>query len=757
MENVQDAVPLRASRGSLDKLKSVGGDMTGGAMGALVTIPIILSCGVVSYQSIGPSFVAAGIAAAFVSAIVAALVAGALGGPPLHINTPKTSHAAILSSLIAVVATHHSFSDHFSGDAAAQALIVTCLITLFISGLFQAALGVLRLGALVKFVPYPVLAGIINGFALQIIIGQIPNALGIDRLSQLAAWFSGSVPISWWPFAFTFLAGAFVTLGGRISKTIPPALTGLVVGALAYAAASHYVDPRSLGPVIGPLPAGIAVDLRMGDMLDFMSSLAFARHLFPIVATGATLALISSIQSLLSVSASDELFETRHDSNKELMVQGGANMMAALLGGAPTGGSPNATRTVHANGGRQRFANIALALALAATSFGLGDLIAHIPLSVMAGVVIASTAGTMDRWTQQLLLKVGTSSAASRRHDALLNLAVVLLVTELVILYGALAALGVGMTVVLFIFLYRSNSTVVSRVLHADQITSCTERPLGEVRAIAERSDQIAVLELAGPLFFGTTETVFQRVEREAAGARWIILSFKRCPVIDTSGAILLKQLAVLMRKTGKQLLLSDLPRGGQRREYLQSVGADQFERDGAVFDDLDSALSFAENELLGQAGLKAISDSEKSLTQFEILASLSKQEISTLDSMLERLQFSAGDCILREGDSDHGLYFLSSGKVSLYTGASGQPVRLVSYSAGVDALFGEMSIPAQEMRSAEVRADTDVKVLRLTADGFQALCRSHPAMAIRLMQGMSSELSSRLIRMMHLMREQGA
>ena len=95
----------------LERVRQFAGDVIGGTVGALMIVPIILSCGVVSYQNLGPGYVSAGIMAAFVAAILSAVIAGLVGGQPLHVNSPKTSHAAILSSLIAVIATHlHSLT-----------------------------------------------------------------------------------------------------------------------------------------------------------------------------------------------------------------------------------------------------------------------------------------------------------------------------------------------------------------------------------------------------------------------------------------------------------------------------------------------------------------------------------------------------------------------------------------------------------------------------------------------------------------------
>ena len=730
------------------------GDVGGGAVGALVTLPIVLSCGVVYFQGLGPAFVAAGIGAAFVSAIVAALVAGLFGGPPLHVSSPKTSHAAILSGLIGTLASQRAFAEAFPGPAAPGGLMAVCFIVLCVAALCQLLLGASRLGGLVKFVPYPVLAGIINGFALQIILGQLPNALGVETLAQVFAMLAGPAALHGWPLGLALFAGALVRLSERFGRGIPAALVGLLAGSLAYALAQRYVDAARLGPLIGQLPAGLALHFEVGRMLDFVATPAFQSHLFPIVATGITLAMISSIQSLLSMASADELFDSRHDSNRELLVQGGANLCAALLGGAPSGGSPNITRTVYANGGRSRRANLALAVALVGLSVWLGGAIARIPLAVMAGVVIVTTAGSMDRWTQQLLRKVGTSSSAAKRSDALINLAVVVLVAGLVVGEGVLAALGVGLAVIFFIFLYRSNATVFRRVMHADQISSRTARSVAAVQALLGQAQRIVVLELNGPLFFGNTEVVQQRLDEHMRGAQWVVLGFRYCPVIDTSGVMLLKRLDATLGKSGRRLLLCDLPLHGQRREYLQNVGGEQLERDGLIFADMDSALRCAEDELLGGLGLLEQHDAEWPLAHFAMFRDMHAEAIARVAAVLERQSFAAGACIIRSGTEDHALYFLVRGSVSISTCTAGRPLRLASYSAGADALFGEMALLTRGTRSAHVHADTAVTVLRLTLPAFERLCSDAPALAVQLMLRMSGELSSRLLRMTHIVRE---
>ena len=176
------------------RLRSITRDATGALAGALTVVPIILSCGAVLYESMGPAWVTAGISAAFVAAVVAAIVTALLGRAPLHMNSPKTTHAAILSGLIASVATDPSFAAANAGGGAA--LVLVACTALLVSGIVQTILGASRLGLLVKFVPYPVLAGFINGFAIQIILNQLPRALDIDGPEELLRALNGTVPIN---------------------------------------------------------------------------------------------------------------------------------------------------------------------------------------------------------------------------------------------------------------------------------------------------------------------------------------------------------------------------------------------------------------------------------------------------------------------------------------------------------------------------------------------------------------------------------
>jgi SulP family sulfate permease len=727
---------------SAARIESLFRDISGGFVGALIAIPIILSCGVVSYQNIGPAYVAAGISAAFVAAVITSVLAGLFGGAPLHINSPKTSHAAILSGLVASVAASHSFTSSFSGAGAAGALMAVVFITLAISGITQAILGVSRMGSLVKFIPYPVLAGFINGFALQIILNQVPKTLGLDREKEILAVFTGAAHVNLWPLAFAVVSGFLMVTMKKRSKLVPPALIALAGGTLIQMLAAKLLPSENLGPIIGTLPSGISFELRLSEMIPFATSHTFALDFFPILITGVTLAFVSSIQSLLSISATEGLFGTRHNSNRELTIQGLGNLLSALFGGTPSGGSPNMTQAVYSAGGRTGFANLAYAGTLLAMSYGLSRVIGFIPLSVMASVVIVTTATAMDKWTHKLLISIGSSSSPASRRDVAMNLAVVMAVTYLVLFASALVALGVGLAGVFAAFLYRSNARIMRRVLYGTHFHSRTERPHASLEALEEHGHQIVVVELDGPIFFGSAETVARFTEGVLPKVKWLILDLKRVSHLDSSGTIMLKRLDEQARKDGKRLLLAHLPEGGNRRRFIRDMGFTQPEKDGRFFDNTDAALTRAEDELLTE--VSCISEvQEVPFRDFEAVKGLSDTEVQQLEGFLIRKVYAAGDVIVRRHEFCRSLLFLAQGRLSVQSESNQTKVRIASYRPGMT--IGEMTLFSESGSSADVVTDTPVVVFELPPEALKTLERDFPGLEVRLMRNLAVELSYRL------------
>jgi SulP family sulfate permease len=731
------------------RLRSIVRDATGALAGALTVVPIILSCGAVLYESMGSAWVTAGISAAFVAAVLAAIVAALFGGAPLHLNSPKTTHAAILSGLIASVATDPSFgAGNGSGGAA---LLLVASTALLVSGIVQTILGASRLGSLVKFVPYPVLAGFINGFAIQIILNQLPRALDIDGPQELLRAFNGTVPVNWWALGFAFLSGGFAILAKKRSGPVPAALIGLFAGTALQMLCLRLVPHEDLGATIGALPPGIPLSLRIADILNFVSSAGFRNHAAVIVATGITIALVSSIQSLLSISSTEHLFGARHNSNRELVVQGAANIASALFGGAPSGGSPNITRIVHASGGRTAFANFAYACILLALSYGLNRIVGLIPLSVMAGVVIVTSAEAMDKWTHQLLIGVGYGGHSSTRWEIYLNLTLVLVVTALVVFVSVLVALGVGFAAALIAFIYRSNAQMIRRIQHATQLRSRTKRSRAALDALGQHGRRIAIVELDGPLFFGSAERVERVVGDELSASDWVLLDLKRISHFDSSGVLMLKRLDELLLRSGRRLFLAPLLAGGRRRKFLAEWGLTKPETDSRVFESTDAALSQAEDELLDKLATQE-SDEEIDLAAFPVTQDMNDAERALLLSLATRRSYAAGDVVIGREAPHGGLVLLTRGRLSVLWEKDGKALRTASYRAGM--ALGEIPLMLERQRLLKLVADTPTVLLELSQEALEHLRATMPGLDAKLMRSLSIEIGYRLCDLLEMVRD---
>jgi SulP family sulfate permease len=731
------------------RLRSIARDAAGALAGALTVVPIILSCGAVLYESMGAAWVTAGISAAFVAAVAAAIVAALLGGTPLHMNSPKTTHAAILSGLIASVAADPSFGSG-SGSGGAG-LVVVASTALLVSGVVQSFLGASRLGLLVKFVPYPVLAGFINGFAIQIILNQLPRALAIDGPQELLRALNGTVPVNWWAVGFALGSGGLVILAKKRSGPVPAALIGLFGGTALQMLCLHLVPQEDLGATIGALPPGIPLILRTTDILNFVTSADFRNHAAVILATGITIALVSSIQSLLSISSTEQLFGARHNSNRELVVQGASNIVSALFGGAPSGGSPNITRIVHTSGGRTQLANLVYACTLLALSYGLNRLVGQIPLSVMAGVVIVTSAEAMDKWTHQLLLGVGYAGHSSTRWEIFLNLALVFVVTALVVFTSVLIALGVGFAAALIAFIYRSNAQMIRRIQHATQLRSRTERSGAALEALAQHGRRIAIVELDGPLFFGSAERVERVVGDELSGSDWVLLDLRRISHFDSSGVLMLKRLDELLVRSGRRLFLAPLLAGGLRRKFLEEWGLTKPEAELRVFDSTDAALSQAEDELLDKLAAQEC-DEEIDLAAFPLTQDMSDDERALLMSLATRRSFAAGGVVLGREDPRGGLLLLTRGRLSVLWEKDGKVLRTASYRAGMT--LGEIPLMLERQRLLKLVADTPAVLLELSQDTLEHLRTTMPGLDAKLMRNLSIEISDRLCDLLETVRD---
>ncbi len=714
------------------------GDCVGGTSGALITLPTILSCGVVAYQSLGPDYTTLGISAAFSTAILVALVQFFVGGPPLHVNSPKTPLAVMLSGLIASAGATPFL---IGAPDRALLLITVASLSVVVCGLIQLGVGMARLGQIVRYLPYPVIAGFLNGVAIQIALDQLPHVFGLPAMPGFLQVFDGTTVIN--PFASGFAAlAAVLTVGGkRLWKGLPSAVLALVVATTAQQIAGYFIAPANLGPIVGSFSGGMTLLPPLGRIAEIFRAPGFAEIAGMIATTGLALAAINTVQSIMNLSAGDLLFGTRHSSNRELLVQGAGNVLAGLVGGVSSGGSILNTSAVYASGGRTRLANLVHAAALAMAALALSGPIGLVPLSVMAAVVLTTVVGAADRWTHELLRRAILERGASGMSATAVDLMLVVLVTVLVLTSGTGPALALGIAVSSIVFLWRASRRAIGRIYTGDQVRSRTGRSHAADMLLAQHGSRIAVVELQGPLFFGTTPAVEAAVDRAAADARIVILDFRRVNMLDTSGVLMVRQLDDALQRRSTYLLLSSLGTSGPAAQQLRSVGYTRVDQPGYVFDDIDSALHRAEDVLLSEPGAMKDADHELGLADFELISGFAPDEVEHLGKHATRLALPAGTVLIREGDVGESLFLLARG-CAIVTTADGK-LRLAAYERG--AAFGEMAIITGARRNATVTAETDVVVLQIAAKSIEALAAVSPCAGMLMMRNIARIQSARV------------
>ena len=338
-----------------DKLQGLRGDVFGGLTAAVVALPLSLAFGVAS---------GLGAIEGLYSAVVVGMLAALLGGSRTQISGPT----APLSVAMAVV-----FVDYADGDLAKALAIVV------MAGIIQVLLGALRLGSFVAYTPYAVVSGFTSAVGVIIIVVQVLPFFGTEvalggALKSLRSWPDAVANID--PSA---LALGLITLAvcifwpGQLKRYLPPSVAALIIGTLAG------VLWLSNAPTIGEVPTGLP-DIHTPELVlgDLGSALAAA----------VTLALLGSINSLLTARVADSLTRESHDPNRELMGVGVANVLVAFVGGVPGAGATSCTVANVRAGGRSRVSGVLCATILAALVLGLGRYVGSIPHAVLAGILI---------------------------------------------------------------------------------------------------------------------------------------------------------------------------------------------------------------------------------------------------------------------------------------------------------------------------------------------------------------------------------
>lgn len=713
-------------------------DTVGGSVAGLLAIPEAMAYAVIIFSPLAvhrPEVLPIGIVSCILAVFLSNLIPVAFGGPRILIGTPFSLASVMLGVLAAQIVVSVTPE---GGEPDIDLAFVLLLSVVAISGIIQVFLGLFRLGDLAKFVPMPVIAGLRNGTAIVIIISQVRPILGFDGSESIV--FTEIL----WPTALIGLLTFFVMwLGPRLTKKVPSAVLAILMGTLAYYVLASFGMGPQLTDVVGAIPSTIPTPQYADDLLGVVTSAETLSLLLPLLPTALALAVLNTLQTLIAVVTADNLMETRSPSNRELVGQGISNFASGIFGGMAASGAMGGTLTNYGNGGRgvpSRFA--ASALALAVILF-LGPVISHLPKIVLAGCLLALALSIFDRPGLQLL-----SDAIQRKvnlREALKDLSIIATVMIILLVFGPLAAVGAGVLVALAHFIVSMAHDNVRRQFTGESIRSHVHRNDSENEALVELGKKVRIIELEGPLFFGTSDRLASKLEElSQEDVSYILLDFKRTSEIDTTAVSLLCQARNACLKNGSKLVLCSLEDKPAVARFLRSSKLyDEFDRSETHINS-DDGLAHIEDALLDDAFGSGRYQVDLPAKDISVLNVLSAQNHEHLLPYLETQTFSHGDAVIKQGASADAIYFIQRGQADIeVTFGDGIARNLGILCPG--AIFGEMAVLDGNPRSATIVADGELGCLRLSIASLEELGTKFPEVRHALMAAIGLELSKRI------------
>lgn len=530
-------------------LKQFQGDLAGGLTVGVVAIPLAIAFAIAS--GVKPE-------QGLYTAIFAGFVIAVLGGTRAQISGPTGAFIVIVYGIV----------QKYGYDGLAVATLL--------AGIMLAVMGLLRMGAFLKFVPYPVTVGFTSGIALIIFSSQISDFFGLtiekvpaDFVDKWIAYGSNAATFN--PYALAVGAGslAIIVLWPKVTRKVPGQLIAIIVATIVVRA--FHLPVETIESRFGAVPNSLPV-----PHLPVMTWELVKQMFQPAL----TIAILAALESLLSAVVADGMMGTRHRSNMELVAQGAGNVVSVIFGGIPATGAIARTATNIKSGGKTPVAAVIHCVFLLLVLLFIGPWAALIPMTTLAAVLLV-VAYNMSEWREF------THLLKSPRGD----IAVLLATFLLTVFIDLTVAIQVGILLAAFVFLQK-----MSTETHVDQITANfrVDDDEMETRDINELTipPGVEVFEIYGSLFFGAVSQFKESIRVVANKPKVVILRMRHVLTIDASGVHILEELAGEARENGYKLVFSAVSRNVYRvlrkSGFVDIVGRDAFAKD--IFGALEKA-----------------------------------------------------------------------------------------------------------------------------------------------------------------------
>jgi MFS superfamily sulfate permease-like transporter/CRP-like cAMP-binding protein len=733
-------------------------ELKGGIAGAVSSLPQSIAYGVIAFSPLGADFAVWGALAGIYSSIIAGLTSCLAGSAPIMISGSRGATAVIFAALLTQILNYKVIDTH--------TLLALAFLAVFLSGFIQVILGLLKVGYLVKFVPQTVIAGFLNGSGLLILAGQIPALTGFSLTQLGAQLLSNWHDVAWGSLMLGLSTALVMELIPRFWKNAPAGLLAIIVGCASYHLLHRlFGNQLMMGEVFPQVASALPNPQTLSEVFRLITAGEFKTYLPVLLPAALSIALISSLDSLLSAAALDNLTLGRTNGNRELLGQGLGNICASLFGAIPSSGSMGRSGALYQAGGRSRWSVIFNIGVLSLLLVGLGPVFSYIPKAVVAGVLIIIGLQLFDKRSVNLLLTL-----QSHQHwvDYRADLLVIASVVAATLIWNLITAVGIGIVLTVILFVRRMSGSIVRRRYRGNHVHSRQIRGEYSAMQLECYGHRIVVLELEGAIFFGSADSLEMEVERLAAsGAEYFILDMKRVNDIDSSGAFVLQRIYQRLKLAGKFLVISYIDKERrqptmhspeqviikERRSFNQdrrlwrtlwAFGLIKKLGEDAFVSDTDAALGVCELQLLINLMDKTQSFDDVDMLRAGIFSSLTESEFAWIKPWLKLHKYTKNTVVFRQGDQGDALYILLKGIGDVMIDIpGGRQKRVQTLLPG--ALFGEMALMDGEPRAAHVIMIEDSECLRFAKEDFEMLMAETPAIALKIYAKIGITFAKRL------------
>lgn len=700
-----------------------------GVIGGIIKIVAAMAFSALIFTGTLAAYLPQGIGIVLFGFLLFAVISTFTASYPVNINTPQDIPIAIIA-LIATTVMANSGKD-WDAETTFQFIFVTIALTSILVGIFFFILGTLKLGKLVRFIPYPVVGGFLAGTGWLIVKFAFIMTAGMGlSLDNVVSLFDQATLLKWFP---GLIFGLIMLISSRYTKhyLLIPALIAIGITsfyAIMFFYGFSYTDLESNGYLLGPFPEG---GLFQGLPLKYLSDFKWSIFLEQLPAIG-TMMILNTISVLFNYSGLEIIIKKDLDLDQELKTTGIGNIIAGL-GGAPPGHlSLGGTLLSISIGSKSKLTNIIIALLCALTLFFGSEVLSFFPRIILGGLLFNLGLSFLVDWLYSTWSRVP-------KTDYTIILLIFLVIGTVGFLEGIIT--GLLMSVVLFVVSY-SKVEIIKHELTGKTFHSNVERSESLKKIIDDSGDQTLILPLQGFIFFGSANRLLERIKlhlqsQNEKNLKYLVFDFKQVTGVDSSTINSFNKLRILAELNNFQVLFCNLTPQIISQFEAEGLFADSMDL-FLKFDDLDHGMEWCEEQIISETTIGSNKQKEE-IDEIKLF----EEKFADLLTYFESKDINQNTTLIEQGNDPEGLYFIKSGRVTVELRSSNNKIRLKSMGTGT--VVGEVSLYLKTQATASVISNTACETYFLSHENFEKLNKEDPERAAELHTYIVKLLSDRL------------